>query len=226
MLVVAVQDGRPEMVDLLVEYRVDLQGWGPDGAATARLRARERQRELERIYAPRPPEPEPVAPVMAPPCRPAPIAPPPPEPVPPSPDEQLIAAAGTQGWLAVRDLLAANRFEPAILSAALRRVAWRDGFRQACDIARALLDAGAEVDSIDPSDGRTALVFAVNADNLDLARLLVEAGADPMIRDVAGRSPADHCRQSEGPNAAAILRLVEAAAAATAPTDTKSPNSF
>src|SRR6202012_1639665 len=53
------------------------------------------------------------------------------------------------------------------------------------DAARALIDAGASLDLVDP-DGTTALVLAIMNGHYDTAALLTEAGADPNIADSAG----------------------------------------
>lgn len=64
------------------------------------------------------------------------------------------------------------------------------------DAARLLLDAGAEVDLIDPSPwGFTALHLAIINDHDDIVRLLLEAGAAPMILTRHGSSPADLARR-------------------------------
>jgi uncharacterized protein len=57
--------------------------------------------------------------------------------------------------------------------------------QNAIDAARALADAGADLDLTDP-DGTTALVFAVINGHFDLAKLLVEKGANPNIADEMG----------------------------------------
>jgi ankyrin repeat protein len=57
--------------------------------------------------------------------------------------------------------------------------------QNAIDAARALADAGADLNLADP-DGTTALVFATINGHFDLARLLVEKGADPNVADSQG----------------------------------------
>jgi uncharacterized protein len=57
--------------------------------------------------------------------------------------------------------------------------------QNAIDAARALADAGADLNLADP-DGTTALVFAIINGHFDLAKLLVEKGADPNIADERG----------------------------------------
>ena len=57
--------------------------------------------------------------------------------------------------------------------------------QNAIDAARALADAGADLDAADP-DGTTALVFAIINAHYDLAHLLVERGADPNVADATG----------------------------------------
>ncbi len=57
--------------------------------------------------------------------------------------------------------------------------------QNATDAARALAEAGADLDATDP-DGTTALVFAVINGHYDLAAMLVEKGADPDVADASG----------------------------------------
>ncbi len=57
--------------------------------------------------------------------------------------------------------------------------------QNAIDAARALADAGADLDLTDP-DGTTALVFAIINGHFDLARMLVEKGANPNVADSQG----------------------------------------
>jgi uncharacterized protein len=55
------------------------------------------------------------------------------------------------------------------------------------DAARALAEAGAELNLTDP-DGTTALVLAIINGHFDTASLLLDKGADPNIADAAGMS--------------------------------------
>jgi ankyrin repeat protein len=57
--------------------------------------------------------------------------------------------------------------------------------QNAIDAARALAEAGADLNLVDP-DGTTALVFAIINGHFDLATLLLEKGADPNIADETG----------------------------------------
>ena len=57
--------------------------------------------------------------------------------------------------------------------------------QNAIDAARALADAGADLDVADP-DGTSALVFAIINGHFDLAQLLLEKGADPNVADEKG----------------------------------------
>jgi ankyrin repeat protein len=56
------------------------------------------------------------------------------------------------------------------------------------DAARLLLDAGAEVDAVDPN-GITPLLMAIGNNRIPTARLLVERGADIHATDSYGRTP-------------------------------------
>jgi ankyrin repeat protein len=57
--------------------------------------------------------------------------------------------------------------------------------QNAIDAARALANAGADLNLTDP-DGTSALVFAIINGHFDLARLLIEKGADPNVADEKG----------------------------------------
>jgi len=57
--------------------------------------------------------------------------------------------------------------------------------QNAIDAARALADAGANLNLTDP-DGTSALVFAIINGHFDLAQLLLEKGADPNVADEKG----------------------------------------
>jgi ankyrin repeat protein len=59
--------------------------------------------------------------------------------------------------------------------------------QNAADAARALADAGADLNLTDP-DGTTALVLAIINAHFDLAAMLLDKGADPNITDETGMS--------------------------------------
>jgi uncharacterized protein len=59
--------------------------------------------------------------------------------------------------------------------------------QNAIDAARALAEAGADLNLTDP-DGTTALVYAIINGHFDLARILVEKGANPNVADSQGMS--------------------------------------
>lgn len=61
---------------------------------------------------------------------------------------------------------------------------------QALQVVSFLLDAGARIDDRDDR-GRTALMIAAEGDHAEIARLLLAHGADPSLRDKAGKHAAD-----------------------------------
>jgi ankyrin repeat protein len=73
---------------------------------------------------------------------------------------------------------------------------------QACAV-RALLDAGAALEAVDRA-GHTPLIHAAWKGDTDLARLLLEAGADPAARDSDGHCAADFA--SEFPSLEPLVR--------------------
>lgn len=68
--------------------------------------------------------------------------------------------------------------------------------RENLAVARALLDAGADVDAPDRK-GETPLRRAVNCGHVRMAALLLERGADPSRRDRKARSPQQAARSAE-----------------------------
>ena len=63
------------------------------------------------------------------------------------------------------------------------------------EIARLLIDAGAEIDR-QCEHGRTALQMAAAWGHLDVVQLLIEHGADPTIRDDEGMTPSEFAMRS------------------------------
>ena len=61
---------------------------------------------------------------------------------------------------------------------------------QALEVVRYLLDAGANVDDRDDR-GRTALMIAAEGGHAEVANLLLARGADPSLKDKAGKRAAD-----------------------------------
>src|SRR5579863_7286065 len=61
---------------------------------------------------------------------------------------------------------------------------------QALEVVSYLLNAGARIDDRD-ARGRTALMIAAEGNHTEIARLLLAHGADPSLRDKAGKRAAD-----------------------------------
>ncbi len=64
-------------------------------------------------------------------------------------------------------------------------------FKNNIDIAKMLLDLGADVNIVDPK-GTSALHYGVRFSNIDLIELLVDYGADIKLKDNKGFSPRDY----------------------------------
>ena len=72
-------------------------------------------------------------------------------------------------------------------------------------IARVLIECGAELNS-PQAGGVTALHHAVNRCSLKLVQTLIEAGADPFLKDDQGRSPSDLAKLLAEPQMSTALR--------------------
>lgn len=77
----------------------------------------------------------------------------------------------------------------------------RDGYPV---IGQRLVRAGARIDHVD-SEGATALMWAVREGETDYARALLDAGANPALRDRAGDTALDIARGIEHPDLVALL---------------------
>lgn len=66
----------------------------------------------------------------------------------------------------------------------LIEASWRGDEDAPIDVVKELIKQGANVDAAMPW-GRTALYFAADGCRVEIVKALIEAGADPMIRDTA-----------------------------------------
>src|SRR3984885_1000888 len=117
-----------------------------------------------------------------------------------APDETgkppIIYAAASARLDIVKRLLARNIDVNARYSNDLTLLMWASGpdekapETQAVKIASYLLDAGAHVDDRDDR-GRTALMIAAEGGHAEIADLLLKRGADPALKDKAGKRAAD-----------------------------------
>jgi ankyrin repeat protein len=107
----------------------------------------------------------------------------------------VYAAAGARIEI-VKRLLARNVDINTRYPNGLTLLMWASGPDEKAPEARAmqvvsyLLDAGAHIDDRDDR-GRTALMIAAEGGHAEIAGLLVERGADPTLKDKAGKRAAD-----------------------------------
>jgi uncharacterized protein len=107
----------------------------------------------------------------------------------------VYAAAGARLDI-VKQLLARNIDLNARYSNDLTLLMWASGpdekvtEAQAIKVVSHLLDAGAHIDDRDDR-GRTALMIAAEGGRAEIANLLLARGADPSLKDKAGKRAAD-----------------------------------
>jgi uncharacterized protein len=107
----------------------------------------------------------------------------------------VYAAAGARIEI-VKRLLARNADINARYANSLTLLMWASGPDEKAPEARAmqvvsyLLDAGAHIDDRDDR-GRTALMIAAEGGHAEIAGLLLARGADPALKDEAGKRAAD-----------------------------------
>ncbi|MCP3064043.1 ankyrin repeat domain-containing protein [Myxococcus sp. K38C18041901] len=124
-----------------------------------------------------------------------------------------LMQAANSGELAVVDLLLArgaqvnHRTDKGLT--ALHMALYKPSARVHGPILRSLLTAGADVNQAD-GDGQRPLQRALGHAVPALVKMLLEAGADPFIRDRAGRMPADWA-PTGGKHAEALRELLESA---------------
>jgi len=107
----------------------------------------------------------------------------------------IYAAAGARFEI-VKRLLARNIDVNARYRNDLTLLMWASGpdelvpEAQALEVVTYLLDAGAQIDERDDR-GRTALMIAAEGGHAEIANLLLARGADPSLKDKAGKRAAD-----------------------------------
>jgi uncharacterized protein len=92
---------------------------------------------------------------------------------------------------------------------------WKDMFLAACrgdvELVRHHLDTGVDVDHVHPEFQSTALVACILAGREDVAHLLLDHGADPMLESVLERqTPVGAARQAGLAHVEARLRSLGA----------------
>ncbi len=79
-------------------------------------------------------------------------------------------------------------------------------YRNNNDIAKMLLDSGADVNITD-AKGTTALHYAIKFKNADLIKVLVNNGADINLKDNKGLSPLDYAKIDNNKNIVELLKI-------------------
>jgi ankyrin repeat protein len=108
----------------------------------------------------------------------------------------LIYAAASGRLDIVKQLLGQNSDLNARYANNLTLLMWASGpdenvpETQAIEVVSYLLDAGAHIDDRD-NRGRTALMIAAEGGHAEIADLLLKRGADPSLKDKAGKRAAD-----------------------------------
>jgi len=72
-----------------------------------------------------------------------------------------------------------------------------------------LVDRGAKLNFQNKDKGKTALMYACGADsgsNIDVVRILLSAGADPSIKDKAGKTALDWAESKKLTNVVQLLK--------------------
>ena len=119
-----------------------------------------------------------------------------------------IAAKG--GWEAL--MYAVYRGDPAIVQLLIQRGA--NPNRPEDMLGSRSVEPCAADDSRGSvsTDGRTPLMTAAVSGNAEVVRMLLEAGADPLLRDAEGETARDWAEWANKPETAALLREAEVAA--------------
>ncbi|MGA8900813.1 ankyrin repeat domain-containing protein [Bradyrhizobium sp.] len=108
----------------------------------------------------------------------------------------IVYAAASGSLDIVRQLLALNVDVNARYANDLTLLMWASGpdqsvaEAQALEVVSYLVDAGAHIDDRDDR-GRTALMTSAEGNHAEIAQLLLKRGADPSLRDKAGKRAAD-----------------------------------
>lgn len=91
------------------------------------------------------------------------------------------------------------------------------GSTRPTDIAKALVESGANVDS-QASNGMTALMIAAANNSAPMIGLLMDAGADPTIKNAQGQTAEDVAKLNDNQEASQAIRVLSGARASVSPT--------
>ena len=95
------------------------------------------------------------------------------------------------------------------------------GSARPTDVAKALVGKGADIDA-QSDNGMTALMIAASNNSAPMIGLLIDAGADPAIKNAQGQTAEDVANLNDHQEASQAIRVLSSSrAAATASDDTE-----
>ena len=90
------------------------------------------------------------------------------------------------------------------------------GSTRPTDIAKALIDSGADIDA-QAKNGMTALMIAAANNSAPMIGLLMAAGADPTVKNASGQTAEDVANLNDNQEASQAIRVLSLSRATTPP---------
>ena len=87
------------------------------------------------------------------------------------------------------------------------------GSTRPTDVAKALVDRGAKIDA-QANNGMTALMIAASSNSAPMIGLLMDAGADPSVKNAQGQTAEDVAKLNDNQEAAQAIRVLSSSRAA------------